>query len=79
VDSGSDGYLILGNLHRVSENGPEYSGVAGGCGQGPLIAVVLVRPLRKQFFNVEPWDKLLLAWKDMLGVMVSALLSMEEV
>lgn len=67
MDSGSDSYLLLGNLHRVSENCPEHSGVARRCGQGPFVAVVLSRPFGKQLFNVETWDEHLLAWRDMLG------------
>lgn len=65
-------YLILGNLHRVSENCPEHGRVARRCSQGPLIAVVLAGALRQKFFNVEAWDECLLAWRDILGVRVSA-------
>lgn len=65
-------YLLLGNLHRVSENCPEHSRVARRCSQGPFIAVILARALRQKFFNVEAWDEHLLAWGDMLGVRASA-------
>lgn len=61
-------YLLLGNLHRVSENCPEHSRVARRCSQGPFVAVILARALRQKFFNVEAWDEHLLAWRDILGV-----------
>lgn len=63
---GHKSYLLLGNLHRVPENCPEHCGVARRCGQGPFVAVVLFRPLRKQLFNAEPWNEHFLAWRDML-------------
>lgn len=63
-------YLVLGNLHGISENCPEHSRVARRCSQGPFIAVVLAGVLRQKFFNVEAWDGHLLAWRDILGVRV---------
>ena len=66
------GYLLLGNLHRVSENCPEHGRVARRCSQGPLIAVILARALGKKFLNVEAWYEHLLAWRDIPGVSVSA-------
>lgn len=71
-------YLILGNLHRISENCPEHSRVARRCSQGPYIAVVLVRALRQKFFNVEAWDAHLLAWRDILRVRVPVYLLIGE-
>lgn len=65
-------YLLLGNLHRVSENCPEHGRVARRCSQGPFVAVILARALGQKFFNVEAWDEHLLAWRDTLGVRVSA-------
>lgn len=54
--------LLLGNLHRVSENCPEHGRVARRCSQGPFIAVILARALGQKFFNVEAWDEHLLAF-----------------
>ena len=62
-----DSYLLLGNLHRVPENRPEHGRVARRCGQGPSVAVVLLRPLRQQLFNAETRNGHFLAWRDMLG------------
>lgn len=65
--SGLRVYLLLGNLHSVTENRPEHSGAARWGGQGPLVAVVLSRLLRKQLLNVEAWDAYLLTWGDIEG------------
>lgn len=65
-------YLLLGNLHRVSENCPEHSRVARRCGEGAFVTVILARALRQKIFNVEARDEHLLAWRDILGVRVSA-------
>lgn len=67
ASDGHDSYLLLGNLHRVPENRPEHSGVARRCGQGPFVAVILIRPLRKELFNVETWNGHFLTWRDMFG------------
>lgn len=64
---GHNTHLLLGDLHGVPENRPEHSGVARRCGQGPLVAIILFRPLRKQLFNAETWNVHFLAWRDMLG------------
>lgn len=61
-------HLLLGNLHRIPEYGPEHCRVARRCRQGPLVAVVFIRPLRKQLFNVEGWNKHFLTWRHMLEV-----------
>lgn len=65
-------YLLLGNLHRVSEDCPEHGRVARRCSEGAFITVILARARRQKFFNVEAGDEYLLAWRDILGVRVSA-------
>lgn len=62
-----DSYLLLGDFHRVPENRPEHGRVARRCGQGPAVAVVLLRPLRQQLLNAETRNGHFLAWRDMLG------------
>lgn len=66
-DSEGHSYLLLGNLHRIPENRPEHCGVTRRCGQGPFVAVVLIRPLRKQLFDAETRNEHCLAWGHMVG------------
>lgn len=70
-DSEGHAYLLPGDVHRVPENRPDHRGVAGRRGQGPVVAIVLSRPLGKQLFNAETRNVHFLVCRDMRDVSAS--------
>lgn len=77
-DSEGHTHLLPGDVHGVPENCPDHRGVAGRCGQGPVVAVVLSGPLGKQLFNAETRNVHFLVCRDMLGDGSASLPTAEE-